>query len=260
MTAAAQAAPARPLVRAGFLLGFAFGGFFDGILLHQILQWHHLLSAVEGAAFRDLRVQVLADGLFHALHYVLALAGLWLLWRGRREAAEVDRSLLAWFLVGFGAWHILDAVLSHWLLGIHRIRMASENPLAWDLVFFALGLLACAAGWALSRDRRPPSTAGGPTGAARVRVLLAAAVLIAGAVSLRPEGGTAVPVLFPPGTEPATVFAAMAALDARAVAADPSGTLWVLDLPAGADRSRLYREGALLVGGSLFPVACIPGA
>jgi uncharacterized membrane protein len=30
------------------LLGFALGGFFDGILLHQILQWHHLLSSRSG--------------------------------------------------------------------------------------------------------------------------------------------------------------------------------------------------------------------
>jgi uncharacterized membrane protein len=28
------------------MLGFAFGGFFDGILLHQVLQWHHLLSGI----------------------------------------------------------------------------------------------------------------------------------------------------------------------------------------------------------------------
>ena len=41
-------------------LGFALGGFFDGILLHQILQWHHLLSLVPGVT--ELRMQVLWDG------------------------------------------------------------------------------------------------------------------------------------------------------------------------------------------------------
>lgn len=64
-----------------------FGGFFDGILLHQVLQWHHLLSAVESEAVRDLRVQVLADGLFHVVKYVVAAVGLWLLWAARREIA-----------------------------------------------------------------------------------------------------------------------------------------------------------------------------
>ena len=43
------------------LLGFALGGFFDGILLHQILQWHHLLSLVPGMV--DLRVQICGTGI-----------------------------------------------------------------------------------------------------------------------------------------------------------------------------------------------------
>src|SRR5690606_9610654 len=72
-------------------LGFALGGFFDGILLHQILQWHHLLSGLDGPRWRSLPVQVMADGLFHALMYVIALAGLWMLWKGRRAAALVTR-------------------------------------------------------------------------------------------------------------------------------------------------------------------------
>jgi uncharacterized membrane protein len=37
----------RSLKQAGFLLGFALGGFFDSILLHQILQWHNLLTNVD---------------------------------------------------------------------------------------------------------------------------------------------------------------------------------------------------------------------
>jgi uncharacterized membrane protein len=53
-----------------FTLGFAFGAFFDGILLHQVLQWHHLLSLVQGDLYRDIRVQILADGLFHAAAYL----------------------------------------------------------------------------------------------------------------------------------------------------------------------------------------------
>lgn len=29
----------------GILLGLGLGGFFDGIALHQLLQWHHLLTS-----------------------------------------------------------------------------------------------------------------------------------------------------------------------------------------------------------------------
>lgn len=88
------AAP-RTLRRAGFLLGFSLGGFFDGILLHQVLQWHHLLSNVQAAALRDVRAQMLADGLFHVLMYFIAAWALWLLWKARADYAApgADRAL-----------------------------------------------------------------------------------------------------------------------------------------------------------------------
>jgi uncharacterized membrane protein len=148
--------PTKSFRWAGYLLGFGLGGFFDGILLHQVLQWHHLLSGLEGSVFRDLRVQVLADGLFHAVMYVIAAIGLWLLCRTRGELADAgaDRVLLATALLGFGAWHVIDAILSHWILQIHRIRMDATNPLVWDLIwFFAFGVAFLAAGWLLQRDR-----------------------------------------------------------------------------------------------------------
>jgi uncharacterized membrane protein len=110
------------------------GGFVDGILFHQVLQWHHLLSAVARPGLADLRTQVLADGLFHVLMHAIALTGLLLLLRARKafSVAGAERDYLAVFLVGFGLWHVLDAVLFHWVLGIHHVRMDSASPLAWD--------------------------------------------------------------------------------------------------------------------------------
>src|SRR4028119_1894848 len=62
-----------------FRLGFALGGFFDGILLHQILQWHHLLSLWTRPD--DFAFQSTWDGLFHAAHYAIAAGALYVLWR-----------------------------------------------------------------------------------------------------------------------------------------------------------------------------------
>ena len=39
-----QTAPNLP----AFLMGVGLGGFIDGILLHQILQWHHMLTGGNG--------------------------------------------------------------------------------------------------------------------------------------------------------------------------------------------------------------------
>jgi uncharacterized membrane protein len=130
------------------VLGFALGGVFDGILLHQILQWHHLLSAIEGHS----HLQVRWDGYFHGAMYILAVASLWALWRAHRTAPDANgRPLTGALLIGFGAWHVVDAVLAHWVLGLHHIRMDSGNPLLWDLIWLAaFGLVPLVLGWVLA--------------------------------------------------------------------------------------------------------------
>lgn len=145
----------------GCLLGIALGGFFDGILLHQILQWHHLLSNVN--AVQDMRMQIMADGLFHALMYVIAAIALVQLWRARSATSQAGAGKMLWgyALVGFGVWHIADSVLSHWLLGIHRIKDDSPNPLLWDLLWFVVfGVLPLLMGWRVLRQPGTPSGGG----------------------------------------------------------------------------------------------------
>ncbi|WP_051341560.1 DUF2243 domain-containing protein [Azospirillum halopraeferens] len=260
-TAPAHAAPPSRLRWAGFLLGFAIGGFFDGILLHQILQWHHLLSAVEGAAFRDIRVQILADGLFHAIMYVVAAAGLWLLWRSRRAFAGpgADRRLFADALIGFGVWHVVDGILSHWILGIHRIRMESASPLLWDLLWFVVfGVLFIAAGLWLHRRGGTDDSGGGDRRTRRAApAALAAAVLVAGPLAaLPPPDVTIHMVLFRPGTAMTDVAAAVDAVDGRLVWGDGSGQLWAIDVGPGGSVRPLYRHGALLVSNGILPAGC----
>ncbi|WP_439519283.1 DUF2243 domain-containing protein [Hydrogenophaga sp.] len=179
------AASAAPLRWPGLLLGVAFGGFFDGIVLHQILQWHHLLSGLSEGRWNDLRILILADGVFHALMYALAaLSGL-LLFRRRFHLTlpGARDTLLVVFVTGFASWHFLDAVVSHWLLGIHRIRMDSAQPLAWDLGWLVIfGFLPCL--WARRHARRAlvraPSCKGGSA-----LMLLVGSTALAGALSAR---------------------------------------------------------------------------
>ena len=242
--------------RWGATLGFALGGFFDGILLHQILQWHHLLSLVPG--IDDLRLQVLWDGYFHLLMYAIALAGLAGLWRAqRRGALERGRPLLGALCVGFGLWHAVDALLSHWLLGIHRIRIDSANPLAWDLVWLVVfGLLPLFAGWRWMKRRGGTSGGGGMCGSAAMVLLLGAFTTAAGAWALVPAPGQDLTtVVFKPGAGPRDVFAALDAVDGRLVWSDRAMGVVVMAVPKER-RWDLYRHGALLVSGSGAPAGC----
>ena len=61
----------------GLLYGLGLGGFIDGIVLHQILQWHHMVSDVSRYpvnTIAGLEVNTLADGFFHLATWVLVLA------------------------------------------------------------------------------------------------------------------------------------------------------------------------------------------
>lgn len=249
-----------PGARWGATLGFALGGFFDGILLHQILQWHHLLSLVPG--IDDLRLQVLWDGYFHLLMYVVALAGLVGLWRAqRRGGVDWGRPLAGAILVGFGAWHAIDALLSHWLLGIHRIRIDSPNPLLWDLLWLAaFGIVPLVLGWRWLR-RQGGGDSTGMRGSTAALALLAAGTAGAGAWALLPppDSGLATAdlatVVFRPDAGPREVFAALDAVDGRLVWSDRAMGVVVVAV-AESRRWDLYRHGALLVSGSGAPAGC----
>lgn len=242
-----------PWLRWGGVLGFAMGGFFDGVLLHQILQWHHLLSLAPGLA--DLRAQVLWDGYFHALMYLIAAAGLWGLWRASRvEPPASGRRLAGALLAGFGVWHLVDGVLSHWVLGIHRIKLDSAQPLLWDLVWLAaFGLAPLGLGWILLRR-------GGRTVSVKGSTL---AVLALGALTGLAGGWAAAPpaaqpfttVVFRPGMGQAEVFAALASADARLVWTDAAMGVVVAEI-APQRRLPLYGQGAMLVSGSGAPAGC----
>ncbi|HUQ21621.1 MAG TPA: DUF2243 domain-containing protein [Gaiellaceae bacterium] len=145
----------------GILLGVGLGGFVDGIVLHQILQWHHMLSS-EGSypktTVAGLETNTLWDGLFHAASWIVVTVGIYVLWRrtGDRRSAISGRALLGWMLVGWGVFNLVEGIVDHHILGIHHVREGS-NQSAWDLGFLAFGALLLVAGWALARSdlRRP---------------------------------------------------------------------------------------------------------
>ncbi len=80
---------------AGILLGLDLGAFFDGIVLHQILQWHHMVSAKHPPdTVANLEFNTLWDGIFHAATYGFVGLGIMVLWRhARRPHAGLTMSL-----------------------------------------------------------------------------------------------------------------------------------------------------------------------
>lgn len=159
--AGTRARPSRSLRASGLLLGLGLGGFVDGIVLHQILQWHHMLSGTDEyppTTLGNVQVNVTADGVFHALTWILVVAGVATLWTTVRAGRPWTwRSLTGWTVAGWGVFNLIEGVVDHHLLQIHRVRPEAANPLLWDLGFLVLGVLLVAGGWLLVRsDHRRP--------------------------------------------------------------------------------------------------------
>ncbi len=146
---------------AGILLGLGLGGFFDGIVLHQLLQWHHLVSNVEyfsPTTVPGLKANTLADGIFHAGTYLFTVAGVVLLWRGLRAGETATaRELIGLFLLGWGVFNVVEGIVDHLLLGIHHVNetVPPEQWIWWDLAFLLWGVAMIAGGWWLWRGVTP---------------------------------------------------------------------------------------------------------
>ena len=155
---AGEPAPAndRPVITAGIFLGLGFGGFFDGIVLHQILQWHHMVTAQYPATtLENLELNTLFDGLFHAATYIFTLIGMFLLWRvlQRHSTLLTTSALVGSILMGWGIFNLAEGLVNHHILQIHHVR-AGPNELLWDVGFLAWGAVMLLGGWWLSRTRR----------------------------------------------------------------------------------------------------------
>lgn len=150
-----------PLIAAGLLLGAGLGGFVDGIVLHQMLQWHNMLSAqLPPDTLVHAKVNMYWDGVFHAAVWVLTAVGLALLWSatGRADVPRSGRSLGGALLLGWGLFNVVEGVIDHQLLGLHHVREYVADKLPWDLSFLAFGLALLAGGWALIRAGRADSS------------------------------------------------------------------------------------------------------
>ena len=141
---------------AGILFGLGLGGFFDGIVLHQVLQWHHMLSSwypITDVA--SLKMNTMWDGAFHSATYLFVVGGLFRLWRAAhtRHLRWSSKLLAGTLLLGWGAFNLVEGVIDHEVLGIHHVNELApvSQRIAWDLGFLAWGAIMTGAGWLLLR-------------------------------------------------------------------------------------------------------------
>ncbi len=160
---ATSAVQERPSRAPGLMFGIGFGGFVDGILLHQVLQWHHMASAVDSHPTTDLEgleFNTMADGYFHAVTWCIVLGASIVtiaLWRQGRLAPSWSFHL-GGLLTGWGLFNLVEGLVDHQLLGVHHVRDDLGGPLGWDLGFLAVSVVLVAVGlWVQRRADRAPA-------------------------------------------------------------------------------------------------------
>jgi uncharacterized membrane protein len=144
---------------AGILFGLGLGGFFDGIVLHQVLQWHHMLSSwYPITSIENLELNTFWDGVFHSATYLFVLAGLFILWRTaqRRHLYWSSNLLIGSILIGFGAFNVVEGTIDHHVLGLHHVNETAspDQWIYWDLAFLAWGAAMLVVGWTMLRAGR----------------------------------------------------------------------------------------------------------
>jgi uncharacterized membrane protein len=147
-----------PLPRSpGVLLGVGLGGLLDGIVLHQILQWHSMLSQrVPLRSLEALHFNMLWDGVFHAAMWLVTVLGVVRLVQVVRQQPQAGRGRLVAgdALLGWGGFNVVEGLVNHQLLGLHHVVQAAADPLPADLAFLAFGAGLAAAGWAMGTAAR----------------------------------------------------------------------------------------------------------
>nr|WP_157184308.1 DUF2243 domain-containing protein [Evansella cellulosilytica] len=141
----------------GVLFGLGLIAFFDEVVFHQLLRWHHFYDQ----STTDLGL--ISDGLFHAFSWFATIGGLFLFADLRRRNAF---QMLKWWsgvFIGAGFFQLYDGIIQHKLMRIHQIRYV-ENVIVYDLTWNIVAVAMIIIGLILyTKSRRKDNLSKGAT-------------------------------------------------------------------------------------------------
>ncbi|MDI5789206.1 DUF2243 domain-containing protein [Bacillus licheniformis] len=128
-----------------FLFGVGIIAMIDGIIFHQLLQWHSVYMDT------DRSHQIMSDGLFHLFRSSSFHRRNPAVEQGRTWQQPAAAHLWGASLLGAGWFNFLEGIINHHLLQIHHVNQLSPNRLLFDFAYDASGLLIILAGWLIYR-------------------------------------------------------------------------------------------------------------
>lgn len=143
-----------PLISAGIFLGIGLGGFLDGIVFHQILQIHNMLSnQIPPDTLVNAKINMTWDGYFHAMVWLITAIGVYRLFRAakREDVIWSGKILFGAWLAGWGLFNLVEGIINHHVLQLHHVMEYTINKQMYDLAFLASGVLLVLIGWMFIR-------------------------------------------------------------------------------------------------------------
>ncbi len=119
------------------------GGFTDGILFHQILQLHSMLSAkMPQDTIVNIKTSMVWDGLFHALTWITTAISIKLLWQtGRnKDVPWCGQTFSGSLFLGWGIFNLVEGIIDHHILSIHHV-VERLGLSVYDYIFLASGII-----------------------------------------------------------------------------------------------------------------------
>lgn len=145
----------RPIAVSGIVLGIGLGGFIDGIFLHQIWQVHAMLSAkVPLHTMENMKTNMTADGVFHAVVLIATLIGIILLFNAakRSDTTFCDRVFYGSMLAGWGIFNVVEGIIDHHILEVHHVVERLGQSM-WDWLFLGVSAMLIVVGRMAAKSR-----------------------------------------------------------------------------------------------------------
>ncbi|HEX8269143.1 MAG TPA: DUF2243 domain-containing protein [Flavobacterium sp.] len=141
-----------PLATTSVIIGIGLGGFADGIFLHQILQWHEMLSnRIPPTNYVGKSINMFWDGIFHAFCLVVVLSGTSQLWKllKRNDINTSGYLYSGGVLAGWGLFNIVEGLIDHQILKLHNVMELAPNHDIANYAFLGISVVMLLVGYFL---------------------------------------------------------------------------------------------------------------
>ncbi|AZV43851.1 DUF2243 domain-containing protein [Peribacillus asahii] len=122
----------------GFLFGLGLVAFFDEVVFHQLLHWHHFYDKSTTS------IGLVSDGLFHAFSWFATVGGLFMLADLRRRHALWFTRWWGGLFFGVGIFQLYDGTIQHKVMRLHQIRYNVDifpYDLTWNIIALVLTII-----------------------------------------------------------------------------------------------------------------------